>query len=101
MRTKLIIAVMLNILLMFGVANATEQHAAKGVVNSLDESARLISITHEPVKTMGMPAMTMDFLLADSVELGSIKVGEAVNFTVIIDSKGRFVITKFGQIKEP
>jgi Cu(I)/Ag(I) efflux system membrane fusion protein len=47
-----------------------------GTINSVDAAARTANITHGPMAQIGMPGMTMDFLIDDSVDLASLKPGE-------------------------
>jgi Cu(I)/Ag(I) efflux system protein CusF len=64
---------------------AHEGHAhaeASGTVNSVDTAAHKINISHGPIKDLGWPPMTMDFPVAPSVNLKSIKPGAKVNFTL-------------------
>jgi Cu(I)/Ag(I) efflux system protein CusF len=59
---------------------------AIGTVNSVDLAQHKINLSHEPVPQLGWPAMTMDFAVAPSVNLGALKAGTRVNVTL---EKGR------------
>jgi Cu/Ag efflux protein CusF len=68
-----------------GVQLVHDGHAdahATGVVNSIDATQRRLNITHEPIPAIGWPSMTMDFPVAASVNLGAVKPGARVNFTI-------------------
>jgi Cu/Ag efflux protein CusF len=54
---------------------------ATGTVNSVDAAQHKINISHNPIPEIGWPAMTMDFPVASSVDLRSVKPGMRVNFT--------------------
>ena len=75
-----------------GVALAGSEHNAKGTVNSVDRASKTINISHDPIKTMGMSGMTMDFRVADPAMLDDVKAGQKINFIVTTDRRGRFVI---------
>lgn len=55
---------------------------AVGVVNSVDEKAGKINITHEPVLALGWPKMTMDLPVTRRVDLSTVKTGTQVNITL-------------------
>ena len=58
--------------------NKTEA-VAVGVVNSIDEKAGKINVTHEPVPELGWPKMTMDLPVTRRVDLSTVKTGTPVN----------------------
>ena len=51
---------------------------ALGVVNAIDADARTLNITHEPVKELGWPKMTMDLPVTRRVDLSAVKPGAKV-----------------------
>lgn len=53
-----------------------------GTLNRLDANAGTVNISHEPVPTLGWPAMTMDFRVADVGQLKNLKSGDRVKFTI-------------------
>jgi Cu(I)/Ag(I) efflux system protein CusF len=55
---------------------------ASGTVNSVDTTTRKINISCGPIQDLGWPPMTMDFQIAPSVNLKSVKPGTKVNFTL-------------------
>lgn len=59
-------------------ANAT--HKAVGVVEKLDQAKGVVTITHEPVQSLGWPGMTMDFVIKDKKLFGKLSVGKKINF---------------------
>ena len=58
------------------------QAAAVGTVNTVDPAKHSVNVTHQPIKTLGWPSMTMGFPVAPSVDLAAIKPGQRVNFTL-------------------
>ncbi len=65
---------------------------ASGVVNSVNAAQHKINITHEPIPAIGWPSMTMDFDVAPSVDLSTIKRGARVDFTMEKDKGGMYEI---------
>lgn len=63
-----------------------------GMVNSVDLSGHKINLSHSAIPAIGFPAMTMDFAVAPSVDLGTIKTGTHVNFTLQRSADGMYVI---------
>ncbi len=51
-----------------------------------------MKIAHEAIKSLGWPAMTMDFELSDKTMLDQLKPEQQVVFT-FVQRDGRYVIT--------
>lgn len=73
-------------------AQAAEAAEARGTVQSVDTKTGRVKIAHEPVKSLGWPAMTMDFEPADKAMLARLKPGQQVVF-IFEQRDKRFVIT--------
>ena len=54
-----------------------------GVVNSVDTTHRTINLSHKAISAFGWPAMTIDFAVADDVDLAQIKPGMRVDGTLV------------------
>lgn len=83
-----------------GAQSAAEQakpavvgHQAQGKLDAINADGT-ITITHEAIKTLGWPGMTMDFALANSSLAAGIKPGTAISFDLIERKPGEYVITK-------
>lgn len=70
----------------------TVGHQGQGVLDSVNPDGT-VSITHEPIKSLGWPGMTMDFTLANSSLAEGIKPGTAITFELVERKPGEFVIT--------
>ena len=92
MKFKNIAVLFLLFCLAIGSAIAGSEHDATGKINSVDKSSKTINISHDPIKTMGMAGMTMDFRVADPAMLDDVKPGQKISFVVTTDKRGRFVI---------
>ncbi len=53
-----------------------------GVVEAIDREARMANITHGPIKEIGMPGMTMDFAIADGLDLQSVPLSAKAKLTL-------------------
>ena len=53
-----------------------------GVVNTIDADQKKINITHEPMPSLNWPKMTMELPVTKRVDLGGVKVGDKVDFTL-------------------
>ncbi|MEZ5895416.1 MAG: copper-binding protein [Parvularculaceae bacterium] len=51
-----------------------------GVINGLDIEKSQISVTHEPIESIGWPEMKMDFTVLKPVDLAAFTAGERVHF---------------------
>jgi Cu/Ag efflux protein CusF len=68
-----------------------EAHAT-GTVNTADPGQHKLNISHNPIPEIGWPAMTMDFPVAPSVDLQSVKPGMRVNFVIEQGQGGMYQI---------
>jgi Cu/Ag efflux protein CusF len=75
------------------MAHSGHAHAqGVGTVNSVDATGRKINLSHSPIPALGLPAMTMDFAVAPSVDMQAVTAGTRVNFTIERDQGGMYVI---------
>ncbi|MDZ7892150.1 MAG: copper-binding protein [Rhodoferax sp.] len=73
-------------------AAGQSMHMAKGKVTRVDAGANLVTLAHEPVKSLNWPAMTMGFQVKDKMLLDQLSVGKTVEFEFVKGGKG-YVIT--------
>lgn len=73
---------------------AAGTHEAQGTIKSVKSDVKKVTISHGPVKTMGMGAMTMDFGFNDPAMFAEMKAGKNIKFK-FEDKPGGFVITEF------
>jgi Cu(I)/Ag(I) efflux system periplasmic protein CusF len=66
--------------------------AASGVVNTVDAAQRKVNVSHGSIKSLGWPAMTMDFPVSEDVDLSTIKAGMKVNFTLVKGANGAWMV---------
>lgn len=64
-----------------------------GKVNSVDPVGGKINLSHDPIKTLKWPKMTMDFAVHDPAMLKDIKPGMQVDFE-LMKIAGAYQITK-------
>lgn len=53
-----------------------------GIITGIDAVRRVATVTHGPLHEIGMPGMTMDFPLADTLDPADLPLGTAVRITV-------------------
>ena len=58
------------------------QTLTQGEVRKVDRDARKITIQHEPIRNLEMPAMTMAFAVKDAAMLDAVKRGDKVRFRI-------------------
>lgn len=68
-------------------AAAPMTHLAIGTVRSIDSAGRGVTIDHQAIPSLGMPAMTMQFRLLPSSKLG-LKPGQSIAFTFTSSADG-------------
>lgn len=74
-------------------AAATDTHAGHGKVVSVDTQAGTVKLTHDPIKSLKWPKMTMDFKAHDPATLKDLKPGTPVDFE-LKKMGGGYLITK-------
>lgn len=65
----------------------------KGVVKKIDTKARKVTIDHEDLKNLDMPAMTMVFRVGDDALLAKLSEGAAIEF-VAERVNGKLTVTE-------
>lgn len=73
-------------------------HQARGVLDAINDDGT-VSITHQPVKSLGWPGMSMDFELANASLAQGIAPGSAITFELVERGKGEWIITKLRAVK--
>jgi Cu(I)/Ag(I) efflux system protein CusF len=69
-----------------------------GVVKRVDRKAGSVTIAHEPLVNLGMPAMTMSFLVKNPAWLDGMKEGARIRF-VAGEVKGELTVVAFEPVK--
>jgi Cu(I)/Ag(I) efflux system periplasmic protein CusF len=67
-------------LVAMAVMPAFAQALTDGEIRKVDKSAKKITIKHDPVQNLDMPAMTMVFQVKDPAMLEELKAGDKVKF---------------------
>lgn len=68
------------VLLGCAISSANAEEFTKGVVKKVDAKEQKVTITHEALKNLDMPGMTMVFRVADPAMLTSMKEGGNIEF---------------------
>ena len=80
-------------------APAAQQAAmTNGVVKRVDKAAGNVTIAHEPLTNLGMPGMTMTFLVKDRTWLDGMKAGSRIRF-VAENVNGELTVVALEQAK--
>ncbi|VAW94779.1 Cobalt/zinc/cadmium efflux RND transporter, membrane fusion protein, CzcB family [hydrothermal vent metagenome] len=64
-----------------------------GKVKSIMAGHGMLTLEHEPIESLGWPAMTMDFTTVGGVDLSNIKADQAVHFELQKQTDGDYKIT--------
>ena len=84
---------------MSAAASATQGFMAHGTINSVNAAAGTVNITHQAIKALGWPGMTMTFAVRDKSMLAEVRAGNAVNFDLAKDPSGQYVVTRMTAAK--
>ena len=91
---KLLTAIVMTCAAVLGTqAIAGDEHKVEGVIKNINSADNKLTISHGPIKSMGMDGMTMDFSVSDPGMLEVVEKGHAVSFMIEVDKKGNFIIT--------
>lgn len=74
-------------------AAASSTHLGVGLVRSVDTKSRMVTIAHQAIASMGMPAMTMPFRLDDAISISSLKAGDTVAFVLAATAQGLAIMS--------
>lgn len=77
-----------------GETAKASSHKADGVLKAIDAAAGTVSVSHEPVASLGWPAMTMDFVLANPSLAAKLQPGSPIAFEFVERKPGEWVIYK-------
>lgn len=72
---------------------AQQSHSAKGVIKAVSTEKGSVTVAHEPVGSLGWPAMTMGFKPRDKKLLQTLKPGQSIEFEFVQQGKD-YVITR-------
>jgi Cu/Ag efflux protein CusF len=87
---KITVAALLSLSAAFG---AFAEEFTKGVVNKVDAKAKKVTIKHEDLKNLDMPAMTMVFRVDNPALLEKLKEGSSIEF-VAERVNGKLTVTE-------
>ncbi len=79
-------------------ASADAAALVDGEVRKVDKEAKKLTIKHDPIASLDMPAMTMVFQVKDAAMLDQVKAGDKVKFTAE-KLGGAFTVTRIEPAK--
>jgi len=74
-------------------------HMAQGTVNSIDQAAGTVNISHGPVASANWPAMSMTFKLANPSSASGIEPGQRVDFKFTIAGGMDATVTEIKRVE--
>ncbi|MFS8124961.1 copper-binding protein [Rhizobium sp. BR 250] len=80
-------------LLLTAPFGAFAQEFTKGTVKKVDAAAKKVTITHEELKNLDMPGMTMVFRVKDDALLAKLKEGANIEF-VAERAEGKLIVAQ-------
>lgn len=72
-------------------------HTAHGTLDEIDSKGGTLLITHEPVKSLNWPRMTMEFVPSNDAVAKAAKPGDAIEFEFLERKPGEWVVTKIAK----
>ncbi|ETI60463.1 efflux RND transporter periplasmic adaptor subunit [Marinomonas profundimaris] len=64
-------------------------------INRLDATTRMVNVNHEAISDWHWPKMTMDFVLADWLELDELPIGKNIQLEITRESSVKFIVTDY------
>lgn len=77
---------------------ASSVEPSEATVKKVDAAAGKVTLSHGPLKNLGMPPMTMTFKAADPKAVGSLKAGDKIRFVAEMAGND-FVATRIEKLK--
>ncbi len=90
---KKLVTLMLTGLLAASAFTASATEFTKGKVKKLDEKAGKVTIIHEELKSLDMPAMTMVFRIGEGVDVTKLAADSDIEF-VADRVEGKLTVTE-------
>ena len=75
-----------------GAAPAVEEAHGFGTIASLDQAARKVTISHDPIPEIGWDAMTMAFAVDEAIDVASLNEGDKVHFMLKPAGDGPYTV---------
>jgi Cu(I)/Ag(I) efflux system membrane fusion protein len=72
----------------------------QGIIKAIDVKKHQLTISHQPIKALQWPAMTMDFKADTAVDLSKFNVGNTIHFTLKKTDKDEWMIMSVRSGKE-
>ena len=76
-----------------GIAAEVAAANTQAIIKKIDSAKSTLTLAHEPIENLAMPAMTMSFQMADSALLKGRKVGDKVKVR-IEDIGGKLTVVR-------
>ncbi len=77
-----------------GAVPVPASHHGIGNIKEMDWAHATVTIAHDPIASLNWPAMTMDFRARDPALLRPLKPGQKVDFEIVEESAGEYVIVR-------
>lgn len=75
-------------------AAQSDRDLTSGEVRKVDKEGKKITLKHEAIKNLDMPAMTMVFGVQDPAMLDKVQAGDKVRFRAVDSGGGKLVVTE-------
>lgn len=75
----------LTLLALAATSHAAEPEAVRAHIVRIDAPRSNVILKHEPIKSIAMDAMTMPFKVKNPAMLAPLRVGDRVNFSIVIE----------------
>jgi Cu(I)/Ag(I) efflux system periplasmic protein CusF len=75
------------------------QHVGQGTLNSVDQAAGTVNISHGPIASANWPAMSMSFKLANPSAASGLEAGQRVEFRFTIASGMDATVTELKRVE--
>ncbi|UCE87266.1 MAG: SCO family protein [Deltaproteobacteria bacterium] len=85
-------ALLAGLLLACGGGGGSSTHEVRGVIRDVQHEYRQLIVEHEAIPNL-MAAMTMNFDVADAIDLGALEAGQVIEFTLEVTPRS-YTITR-------
>jgi len=81
----------------FGFVTITYSAWTTGVIRSVMLDHKMLTIQHSPIPEWQWPAMQMDFMVKDDVDMNQFVGGQSIRFLIEKTAKGQYVVADVEQ----
>jgi Cu(I)/Ag(I) efflux system membrane fusion protein len=78
---------------------AAQSPSGSGLIIEIGRTSRILKLKHQPIEALGWPAMTMNFDVAEDVDIDQLEKGQTIHFELSKGAGAAYVITSIEAVE--